>query len=676
MNDDTIISVRGGTTAMRNLLKKLQELALTGHIIVNSKDGSFEGIVGIVRGTPKFAYAKDGGEFFGQRAYRKIWEVSYDKDASLVVHKKAHPIFERLGSKAQISPPKSKAKIIALTWGKKERAGERTRREELERKMEMWREKGYNVSMLESAMSENIENAEKVFRDYEKMVEELNELKNRVLSIKNTEYSYLVRDIEKYLNDPGKIDEIKIALRDAELKIQEKMAEEIRKKEEIKERERQKEMLYELLAKAGEVGGVETGKAEIGKEEIKLEASISPTYTFNNFVVGEFNRFAYAAAKAVAEKPGTVYNPLFIWSGPGLGKTHLLNAIANYIKDNNPDMKVLYTTTEKFSNDLIEALQNNKLLSFRQKYRNVDVLIVDDVQFLAGRERTQEEFFHTFNTLFTVDKQIVLACDRPPKDIPSLEQRLVSRFEGGLIAQITPPDFESRVAILRQKAKENGWTVEDDVLNYIAQHFENNIRELEGALKKVMAFASLMKTKPTLELAKEVLKDVIGEREKEAIKKGKVELKGGQSYLIEEERGDECFRLFSEYTKSRKGLCISRKHPLRLSEKYGIENADLYWLTDRESKAVKTVNYVLERLDYIIEDFIENNSDGVILLDGLTYLTNNNSFDAVLNFIRRIIDVVYETNCIFMVSVTPQTIEEQELKILEREMEVLDFMPK
>ncbi|RLF47292.1 MAG: chromosomal replication initiator protein DnaA, partial [Thermoplasmata archaeon] len=311
------------------------------------------------------------------------------------------------------------------------------------------------------------------------MVEELNELKNRVLSIKNTEYSYLVRDIEKYLNDPGKIDEIKIALRDAELKIQEKMAEEIRKKEEIKERERQKEMLYELLAKAGEVGGVETGKAEIGKEEIKLEASISPTYTFNNFVVGEFNRFAYAAAKAVAEKPGTVYNPLFIWSGPGLGKTHLLNAIANYIKDNNPDMKVLYTTTEKFSNDLIEALQNNKLLSFRQKYRNVDVLIVDDVQFLAGRERTQEEFFHTFNTLFTVDKQIVLACDRPPKDIPSLEQRLVSRFEGGLIAQITPPDFESRVAILRQKAKENGWTVEDDVLNYIAQHFENNIRELE-----------------------------------------------------------------------------------------------------------------------------------------------------------------------------------------------------
>lgn len=237
--------------------------------------------------------------------------------------------------------------------------------------------------------------------------------------------------------------------------------------------------------------------------------SLNPKYTFDTFVVGNSNRFARAAALAVAEAPAEAYNPLFIYGGVGLGKTHLMHAIGHRIRADYPEKKLLYISSENFTNELISAIQQNKNAEFRARFRNVDVLMVDDIQFIAGRDSTQEEFFHTFNTLHTAGKQIVISSDKPPKEIMRLEERLVSRFEWGLIADIQKPDFETRFAILRKKAASEAIQVGDEVLTFIASHIDSNIRELEGSLTRVVAYATLTGRPVTPELAAEALKDVL-----------------------------------------------------------------------------------------------------------------------------------------------------------------------
>ena len=236
---------------------------------------------------------------------------------------------------------------------------------------------------------------------------------------------------------------------------------------------------------------------------------LNPKYTFDTFVIGSGNRFAHAASLAVAEAPAKAYNPLFIYGGVGLGKTHLMHAIGHYVIDHNPSAKVVYLSSEKFTNEFINSIRDNKAVDFRNRYRSVDVLLIDDIQFLAGKEQTQEEFFHTFNTLHEESKQIVISSDRPPKEIPTLEDRLRSRFEWGLITDITPPDLETRIAILRKKAKAEGLDIPNEVMLYIANQIDTNIRELEGALIRVVAFSSLINKDINADLAAEALKNII-----------------------------------------------------------------------------------------------------------------------------------------------------------------------
>lgn len=245
----------------------------------------------------------------------------------------------------------------------------------------------------------------------------------------------------------------------------------------------------------------------------KRGIQLNPKYTFKNFVVGAGNQFAHAACMAVAEQPAKAYNPLFIYGETGLGKTHLLNAIGKYVAERT-DLRIAYLTTEQFTNEVINSIRYDKMMDLRKRYRHIDMLMIDDIQFLAGKERTQEEFFHTFNALYEAHKQLVLSSDRFPKDMPDIEERLRSRFEWGLIADLQPPDVETRIAILRKKSEDEGVTLPEDVVQFLATTMKSNIRELEGSLVRLGAYASLTGQTITLEMAKNVLRDLIGSKKK------------------------------------------------------------------------------------------------------------------------------------------------------------------
>jgi len=247
--------------------------------------------------------------------------------------------------------------------------------------------------------------------------------------------------------------------------------------------------------------------------QVAIDPALNSKYTFENFVVGSCNQFAHAASVAVAEAPGKTYNPLYLYGGVGLGKTHLMHACGHEIKQRNPQLRVSYLSSERFMNELINSIRYDKTQSFREQYRSVDVLLIDDIQFMAGKERTQEEFFHTFNTLYEQQKQIVISSDCPPREIPTLEERLHSRFEWGLIADLEPPDLETKVAILRRKAEALGFVIPDEVALFIASRVKNNVRELEGSLIRLVAISSLRGIPVSKDLAKDAIRNIASEEE-------------------------------------------------------------------------------------------------------------------------------------------------------------------
>ncbi|MBN1823875.1 MAG: chromosomal replication initiator protein DnaA [Endomicrobiales bacterium] len=269
------------------------------------------------------------------------------------------------------------------------------------------------------------------------------------------------------------------------------------------------EEIQDLTSILKKVEDIQEPAASAQPVRVSADEHFNPRYIFDRFVVGPSNRFAHASCEAVAKDPGRQFNPLFLYGGVGLGKTHLLHAIGNYIRKNNPSLRVLYVTSEKFINEFIDSLRFEKPASFRNKYRNLDCLLIDDIQFLVGRQSSQEEFFYTFNTLYDSHKQVVITSDRPPKELPTLEPRLISRFEWGVIADIQPPDLETRIAIVRKKAEEEKLFIPDDVTLYIATQIKTNVRELEGSLLRITAFSAFTGTPLTVDSVQKILKDVV-----------------------------------------------------------------------------------------------------------------------------------------------------------------------
>ncbi len=445
---------------------------------------------------------------------------------------------------------------------------DRTRRTDIEELIEAWENEGLNTSRLEGVMDNPLSEVEEQIESYQRDLNRIAELEADLDAIDTRWHEEEMEEVGALMKDPDRLEKLENAVASLTATIEEEWA----KRDEIrKERDQWREegfktealdealeaeiettiQAYETLS--GAIEQFRTLKEQLGVEivpkgvaaavqpaaEVEREAeseapSGSPAeaaaravvfehsdeiieeFSLDSFVVGASNRFTHAAALAVAEAPAEAYNPLFIYGGVGLGKTHLMCAIGHHIRQNLPKKKVVYVTCETFTNELINALSHDKLDAFRNYYRTIDVLLIDDIQFLAGKESTQEEFFHTFNSLYSAHRQICLTSDRPPKEIKPLEERLRSRFEGGLITDIQPPSLETKIIILRRKAKKDQLEVPDEVMHLIASNIKSNIRELEGSLTKLAAYSSLNNVEITVELAEEVLKDILEQEEEEA----------------------------------------------------------------------------------------------------------------------------------------------------------------
>src|SRR2546425_179765 len=616
-----IRTTRGGPNALKQLLLDLKKYSFSGYVrTVRSGTGKrAEGIVLLRGGNPEASlYHRDGTQDRGRSALKKVWQDSYDESCVLELHARVDMDgLVREYADAILERP--------AQGGKKTKIPQTMERSEVE----SLRDAVESLRQIEARREAEMERG----RDSQARTRKVLDLvMKQQQALRPESGPYSTEDVAR------KVLEESLPARDA-------------------------------------------------------TTNLVQMYTFESFIVGESNRFAHGAAVAVAKQPAKEYNPLLITSGPGLGKTHLLHAIGNYIVGHANQSKVLYLTCEAFASSFTNAKEVGTLSAFRDRVRGMDCLMIDDIQFLSGMPEVHEELFHTFNDLHDTEKQIVLASDRPPKAIPNLDERLVSRFESGLVAGIEPPDLLMRVTILERRARDENVSIEGEVLTCIANLVDNNVRELGGAFNRVVAFSSLMNRPITQDLAREVLSGATTEPSAEPIPSpvsertapeervrqevpatANHELTPGRSYLIEEERPAKAFRLLTDFLGGGGGgLVISRTNPKRVRQAHDLPTERVLWLTDREGSAEETIAPTLERIVYEIEDFMGKQPRGAILLDGIEYLVSNNSFDAVLMFVRRLLDAISESRYAFIISLGPATLKDQELKVLEREMEVIRY---
>jgi len=682
-----IRTTRGGANALKQLLLDLKKYSFSGYVrTVRSSGGKrSEGIVLLRGGNPEASlHQREDAQERGRNALKRVWQDSYDESCVLELH--ARVDMDGLVREYADAVLERPSKVM-----KKTKVPQALDRGDIEKQLRIWKERSYNISAIEANLEAEPSVLTASVLAMREAVKKAEAASEALSSLDVSGFESRAAILRDKLRDPIRHPDI-----DAEVEMLREATESMRRIESRRavERSREREFkertkkVLELVMKQRRETKSEAPLPSSEEVEKAFEeptpsrdaaTNLVPAFTFEGFTVGESNRFAHTASIAVAKDPAKAYNPLLVTSGPGLGKTHLLHAIGNYIASHEKGSKVLYLTCEAFGSGLTEAREKGTLGAFRERVRGVDCLLIDDIQFLSGMTEVHEELFHAFNDLHAANKQIGLASDRPPKAIANLDDRLVSRFESGLVAGIEPPELATRVAILERRSREAKVTIEPDVLKLIAILVEDNVRELGGALNRVVAFSSMMGRPITEDLAREVLAEPASETPpvpaavpEHAEPAGLQGLSAGRSYLIEEDRPAEAFRRFAAFLGGRGGgLVITRTNPKRVRETYELAAERVLWLTDREGSAEDTIAPALERIVYEIEDFMSKQPRGAVLLDGIEYLVSNNSFDAVLKFVRRLLDAISESHYALIISLGSATVKEQELKVLEREMEVI-----
>ena len=701
---------RGGDGVLKKVLEDVKKYAFSGYVklMFELNVDKAEGVIGFNSGEPLLAIYifKKGGAARAERIYKGgkaveyIWEDSLLPESTISLHSRIqisdiehnHPD-AKIG-KVELMPPPNLTNPrnvgeLQKLIGKGDEAALR---------IIEWGKEGYSVSNLVRLYLSDPHAALRALPYFEANIQRLAGLEEILRFLDTQGYEREAESLMRKMRDPERLLDIEAELESLRRRIEgyeetelgQEEAQQIQQDMERKKVDEKIDGVYDLILQYHKTQGqapeevrVSTcpdcgGKLDargncpacpVGLRKPSFGRTLNPRYTFETFVTGPNSNFAVAAAQAVAESPGKSYNPLFIYSRSGLGKTHLLESIGNLVLKNAPGKVVIFAPTDVFEQELIEAVSTNRLEELHFAYRNADVLLLDDVQFLAGKERIQEELFQTFNDILERGGQVALTSDRQPKEIPSLSERLITRFESGLVADIAPPDMETRLAILDRRVRMEKLNVPKDVLTYIADACKDNVRQLEGGLNRVVAFSSLMKAEINLEKAHEILRVEVPKTKRATVR---FELIEGHSYLLEEDRPDTAHRLLVQKIKEgRPGLGIIRGNPKGLRSKIGHGEARLLWLTDRESKTEKTVPPSLERIVSIIQGFVEEKKRVVILLDDIQYLISNTNFEGVIRFVRNIVDEVSEREAIFIVSLNPESLRAQERSILERELEVL-----
>lgn len=576
---------------------------------------------------------------------------------------------------SHLSPPSHLA-VPPRTWKEYELPDDED--DEVLSTLSEWAARGYDISKLVHRFEDKGGLGKRELSYFRSNIEIMEELRAQMEEMDTTGEEREMESIRRKMVDPLMVSEVKSDLKGLERREEGSISlaeRQIRDEIDRKKMDEKVDEVYNLVLQyhKGREGTEENcevcGMALNGGVCPQCEGldsepgrALNPKFTLDNFVAGPNNHFSRAAAEAIAESPGDSYNPLFIYSKSGLGKTHLLQAIGNRVQ-HCTDLEVIYSPIEVFEGDFIEAVGSGSLEQFRNRYQEADVLLLDDVHFLAGKERTQEEVFIIFNEMVSRGKQVVLACDRLPEDIPSLSERLITRFESGLITDIQPPTLETRMAIAKRIVREKEMDLTERVIEYVAKCSRNNVRQLEGRLNRLMAFAYLMDVDITLELAVEILGE-IDEPGEISLRR----LEGGISYMIQEEKTDLSHGLFlNKVREGGEGLAMVREYPRDLDS----DNIELMWLTDKSSEVRKTVAPSLEKIMLIIDDFLRGEGEKTVLIDDVQYLKSHNGFDAVVSFLRSVIDKISESDDILIVSVNPNSLKTTEVAILEREMRTL-----
>ncbi len=698
-------TAKGGPDSLKGILSDLKQYSFTGYLKVTLEKSVMNstGYIVVELGAPVMAiYEFEKSKprelrriYTGEKSLRFILEDSQDKGSNIELHSRVpKEEFERRFPDAYIAGGAA-PKPTTRTPRDEAKVKEEVELDPYVEKIEQWRRKGYKVDTLETAREQGVQEISKELTGFERDTNKLRQFETILNNFPILGLEPEIAEIRTKLNDPTRIAEIESDIEFLQekirRKIQKRKAEEdsIKQEMERKKRDEKASDVYDLILKyqttpEGEEaveavkcpicgGELEDGQCSKCEKEQKFTKTFPTEMRFDNFVIGPGSKFSAATAVAVAENLGKAYNPLLIFGATGLGKTHLLSAIGNHILNKNSGLTALYVPADKLVDAVEHSTTPDAIRMLREELKRAELLLVDDMQFLAANEQAQGEMVHIIDSLIDSGKQVVLASDRLPTQIPGFSDRLNARIQKGLTVDLQPPDESTRIKLVRVKAHEKKLKLSDEIVKYIAEKVTQNVREIESTLNKVVAFSTIMKMEIDMTLVSDILKPLapVQETRKEIMKE--VNVQPGHCYLIEEEKPTYSNVLLGRMmAENYRGLIITRMNPKRIRDDFE-KDPRILWLTDKDSSMEKTIPPSLEMIIHKIQEFISEEGNGMVVLDGIQYLISSTNFDSVLRFLRSIIDEMSESKCIFAVSISPETMKEQEISIMEREMEVLNL---